>query len=458
MFVFLLFTSLVLLLVTTTTEAKSLSPTPPESIVSVTNPAAFLTAADSDNCQSIEENPDNALPDSAAAARARATLSPQSVHIAAAERKEQTSIPHDTVPNPNQSSLHSLEPLTQGFWQRFFLRSPNSAVVDDDANDATSRQKRQTSLFMCLLAASAGFGDVRSNRLYGCFVNMCTGNTIRVVTALVEHYRAGGAHNYGNHQHRAATATAATATATSNVATPAAVVISYVTGVALARTTKHIVEHHYQQVQQLHQQQQEYHQSCIAFTPINESALATQDPVLLRLMRRCLLIPSSSPSPSKLTSSVCVAITPLVLFFFAMADVWTMQATPSKTNNNLWRAAAAQAVAYGLMHTAATEATGGWPLFVVTGHWTGLSRSSVDFVWNAQTPSADPATLTTLVMHVKIIVSFVAGICGSVVLLDRIVPLLWPAVIRGARHCPAHTFTGLFYATLFFWYGTNNSQ
>lgn len=333
------------------------------------------------------------------------------------------------------------------------------------------RQNRQKTLFTCLLAASAGFGDVRSHRTYGCFVNMCTGNTIRVAVALAESITS------------ISSSSSSSFRKLRDAVVPAAVVAGYVAGVALARTSKHAI------VGRIEQQQQQ--QTTITTGSIldNVSAASTDNTLLVHRVVRKLFLPFHVASKS-LTSAVVVAVTPLIVLLFLLADLLTfaISSPPTTTAGGKaasWHAVAAvvtQACAYGLVHMAASDAVGGTVLFAVTGHYAGISRNCVDYChssWPIKNltmttttttaslppPVVEPTTASTaqqqLLGHAQMVGSFVAGIFAGVFVLDRIVPLLVAAAATGSNYgdwpllavFPVHTLTGLFYAALFLWYG-----
>ena len=152
-------------------------------------------------------------------------------------------------------------------------------------------------------------------------------------------------------------------------------------------------------------------------------------------------------------SNTCLAIVPSIALLFVLADVftwWNHKVNSSSKPAASIAALMAQAVAHGLVHETASQATGGTVLFAVTGHWASVARSATDYCGGAHNDGSSPTTAHTMKLkrHFGMVGSFIAGIVLSVFFLDHVVPLL-PAL-----YYPVYSLTGMFYVLLFSWYGT----
>jgi len=209
---------------------------------------------------------------------------------------------------------------------------PSGASFENDDNRQQlllikdQEEARRTFVFVCLLAASAGWGDVRSHRTYGCFINMCTGNTIRGTMAVVE----------GQWRNSILSFT---------------VVAGYCAGVSLARSVKHAVENH----------------------KANKPTIKTSPNAKLA---QTILLPLVSKS------NTCLAIVPLMIGLFVISDCVMARTT------KLFASALPQAIAYGLIHETASQISGGTVLFAVTGHWASISRLTTDKICTRQSQPA----------------------------------------------------------------------
>jgi uncharacterized membrane protein YoaK (UPF0700 family) len=61
-----------------------------------------------------------------------------------------------------------------------------SCDSDVDPTQDVSRQLRLTTRFLCCLSMISGFGEICSMKSYGCFLNMVTGSTVRILVAILE--------------------------------------------------------------------------------------------------------------------------------------------------------------------------------------------------------------------------------------------------------------------------------
>jgi uncharacterized membrane protein YoaK (UPF0700 family) len=91
------------------------------------------------------------------------------------------------------------EPWIQCSCNSTLLNSTSSTVVnksetesevayssDVDSSQEVLRQFSLTTRFLCCLSMISGFGDVCSMKSYGCFINMVTGSTVRIMMAFLE--------------------------------------------------------------------------------------------------------------------------------------------------------------------------------------------------------------------------------------------------------------------------------
>jgi hypothetical protein len=97
----------------------------------------------------------------------------------------------------------------------------------------------------------------------------------------------------------------------------------------------------------------------------------------------------------------------------------------------------AQAIAYGILHTVASDALDGCLLFTVTGHWAAFATSLME------------RNTEILVQQIRILGAFIAGVVAGTVFLKDIAQWL-----PSSNSCfPIHTLTGLYFAAVFLWYG-----
>jgi hypothetical protein len=240
-------------------------------------------------------------------------------------------------------------------------------------------------------------------------------------------------------------------------------------GVALARLAKHEIEAQQQQLllqttTVTHQQtnrnstkqdvQMTETVATAALVPTTTSS--TYDTSTKNL--RTLLLPTYSIS-LPLTSSVCIAVTPLIVLLFVLADVLVTVTTFWNSNAGRVLQVLPQSMAYGLMHTTASDATDGTVLFAVTGHWAAVSLLSVDryYLHKSDSIKQSEEISSFLARRARMLASFIAGVMCSVLFLDRILPILLLLATPSSNSCslcfPRHTITGLLYTALFLWYG-----
>ena len=269
------------------------------------------------------------------------------------------------------------------------------------------QDNRAESLFVSLMAASAGWGDVRAHRQYGCFVNMCTGNTIRGTLALVER------------QNRQKTIL------------PWTIVAGYCGGVGLARQVRNGLT-----VNQEKDKNKDW-------SPADQQI-------------------KSNDSSSKI-SNTCLKIIPIIVLLFTLTDlILSVINDGSATASWFWHTLSTlpQAIAYGLIHETASQATGGTVLFAVTGHWASIARLSTDQTCGpSQHTTANNKELPErrlLTRHSRIVASFVGGIVAAVLCLDYWAPLL-PEKLVERTHSVSYTITGIAYASLLYWYGNRSN-
>lgn len=262
-------------------------------------------------------------------------------------------------------------------------------------------------LFACLLAASAGWNDVRTLREYGCMINLCTGNTIRIAMAIAQ----------GTWQ---------------DGIMPGMVVTGYVIGVGLARWMEYL----YQQQQQ---QQNQLNQDLDHVLHPNQQIHAYLDQKY-----HFLSLPYTYVSFCKNT---CYAITPFLAVFFVIADVFN---TRAKKSIAVFLGVWVQSIAYGLMHeTASTKISleGRTVLFGLTGHWASISRCTTDYLLTRNSQQQRNFTLATSswMLHLCIVSSLISGVILAVWVMDFF--------SKNAFYVSFPISTGLFYVFLFLWFG-----
>jgi hypothetical protein len=349
----------------------------------------------------------------------------------------------------------------------------------------TARQRwwRRRQIFTCWLTASAGFANVQASHLYGSWLNVCSGNVLRVGAVLanalvvVVVVRGGGHHHRANGNNDSGGAAAAASSISWTV--PVAVLVGYTGGTALVRWTHNRMA--------LQQQQQE--QAAKAAAAALESSLASsssssssssslranpnshnweEDPPGTAPPRRAEPTAATTftalPPPSLPVVALRVVRTmgPWIGACLVGADVLAaVQRATTKTM--LVPCALLQAMAYGMIHLAASDASGGLVLFAITGHLAGATKATIDHCQQQQQhsgsglgtsdSSATRTTTPTGWYHACMVVSFLVGsIVGSLV-WDHAVPACLAATTTTTpRWMPIHSWTGLFYATLFWWY------
>jgi uncharacterized membrane protein YoaK (UPF0700 family) len=269
--------------------------------------------------------------------------------------------------------------------------SESQQVIEVSDLAAVDRLAARRTRFVSLLAFSAGFLDVFSQQHYGCFVNMCTGNTIRGVMAFAE-------------------------AQWTEAFFYAALVVSYCFGVGFSCW------------------------SDLQLKKLRKRQASDEGSVLPSWMTGTLN--RGRKTPPRIPHPCRVAALPVV-FLFACSD-WISALTGQ---NKLH--AAAQSAAYGLIHTTASHSTGGTVLFAMTGHWASLSRLSVE-----RNPflRSNHALRT---VHVRVLASFLSGILLSVQISRHVRPVVQSLLRAvGISRFPIHTCVGLLYAGLLLWYGS----
>lgn len=378
---------------------------------------------------------------------------------------------------------------------------PVASVSHSSTNAAMTHSKHRRILFTCLLAASAGVGDVCSMRRHsGLCVNVCTGNIIRIGTALstlLSPTRSTNAWNGIGHRDRELIAT-------TSVALPLIVVAGYAVGSALLRLVHHSVVVRTGKMDS-------WKASPGKLGPIPSTGLDTGDSNGISTLPLVKRVPQTireswskahgtfrqlSTKSSSTPLNVLVNVVPLITLLFWLADLTTVGSLTATTTagtdtafvdvdgmitaKHVWLPVLFQAIAYGIIHMAASDAVGGMVLFAVTGHMANVARTSVDWAHSQlkkvdHTPIATTNTTTLAAIesnnnstvasipvvfpgrpNALIVLSFLSGIVLGGVSWDFIMPWIEGTLAKRSIRIPFHTLTGLFYASLFFWYGRND--
>jgi uncharacterized membrane protein YoaK (UPF0700 family) len=296
------------------------------------------------------------------------------------------------------------------------VRSDPVVVEQREQQRKQHQKQRKTILFTSLLAGSAGCADVWAVREYGCFVNLCTGNTFRAVLAICEG------------RFRDATV-------------PTAVVLGYTLGVLWQRTLRNRTHT---------KTDRRRGRFCTTTTDAKVDIVLATLPSIVGCFVLADVVPVAAAALLQATTKTTTRIK-------AVGPPPPHHCSDATQRPPLLVATAAavvacQAVAYGVIHTLAQDSTDSNPpvVFAVTGHWTGLSKCLADGPVPSPAAAARAAVGTTeaaWMVHLRILASFVTGIAAGSVLFrkDRDRGLLLLARVP-------FTAMGVFYSLAFLWY------
>jgi hypothetical protein len=339
------------------------------------------------------------------------------------------------------------------------------SVADDDDESklwTTARRalwRRRQIIFTCLLTASAGFANVQASHLYGSlWLTVCSGHLVRLGAALA---RALVVHVQGTNENRRASSNIISWTI------PVAVLVGYTCGTALVRWS-------YNNSMVALQQQQPHTPAQAAAAAVESCSSSSSLPLPLhgpaiRSCRAAEPMTTTALSPSMVVAlRVVRSMGPWIGACFVGADAMAvlLRSWTHFSPLVLPVVLLLQAMAYGMIHLAASDASGGMVLFAVTGHLAGATKATVDH--HCQPHTKDSASSSHTVVgaattrtttptptgwyHAFMVVSFLVGsIVGSLV-WDHAIPACLAKGITTPRWMPLHSWTGLFYTALFWWY------
>jgi hypothetical protein len=384
------------------------------------------------------------------------------------------------LPRPFRPQPQSQQPVVSTTTTTTTLAAPLAVSTRESKVSCwTARQRlwRRRQIFTCWLTASAGFANVQASHLYGSWLNVCSGNVLRVgavlANALVVVVVRGGHHHHENNGNNGSGGGAA-AVSSISWTVPVAVLVGYTGGTALVRWT-------HNRMASLQQQQQE--QAAKAALESSLASLASSSSSLRANPNSHNWEddhPGTAP-PRRVepTAATLTALTPPSMPVVALRVVRTMgpwigaclvgadvlsavRTTTTTTKTMLVPCALLQAMAYGMIHLAASDASGGLVLFAITGHLAGATKATIDHCQQQQhsgsglgtsDSSATRTTTPTGWYHACMVVSFLVGsIVGSLVWDHAVPAYLATTTTTTPRWMPIHSWTGLFYAALFWWY------
>ena len=230
------------------------------------------------------------------------------------------------------------------------------------------------------MAFLAGCMDIVFYKRFQCYVNMMTGNTIRFASALANAQWMDAAFGFS-------------------------LLLSYSVGAGICR----LVDLKLRQ----RRQRQEGNQQLVAKN-------------------------TSSPE-----SQLCVAVAPLVLVLFALADLVALT-----VHNRIY--APILSIGFGIVNAASSAATGGTILYAMTGHFMKLASSAVEKWWFLDDDDEGKTVkVACCQFHWRILASFIAGLLLSYKASNILIPILKQSSLR----LPLQTMVGFLYALLLVWYG-----
>ena len=228
---------------------------------------------------------------------------------------------------------------------------------------------------------------MRSLRTVGSTISMCTGGTIRAVMYATE----------GRWR---------------EVQLPAVVVTCYSLGCMLARHLQQQAESHWSRD---HRSSSVSMISSMAEPHTSMPILGFHVPFLFECKK----------------SMLAVSTVPVILGLFVLADY---------VKPVLLLCVGAQALAYGLMHTAAQKLCGGTVLFAVTGHYSAASKAVVERVHGRDGAGR------VLWERGSMLGLFALGVVAAVLFWDHVVPAL------SFQLDYEHSCSGIWFAALFLWF------
>jgi hypothetical protein len=298
---------------------------------------------------------------------------------------------------------------------------------------ATSKTTTGTStktVFLCTLAVISGFGEICAMKSYGCFINMVTGATIRILMSAVTV----GSNN--------AAAIHPTTTITTPFV-PLGVMTGYLSGVVISRILQH-----------------RYHRHHPAVTEQPEISTIAPSTGGLGTTTGTAATATTSTSATKATLIPPWFVIPFVVLLFSMPELLTtlcqwrqLQLGTAAQVGGIVTAfyAMIHAVGYGFVaETVSDIVRTPTNVYVLTAHFTTIAKSIVDqFILRNSTAGTDTTkpsfTLVTTPqqrLSVQIVSSFSLG--GIVALyMHRYCKFLLPF---------QHSVAGLLFASTFVWY------
>jgi uncharacterized membrane protein YoaK (UPF0700 family) len=296
-----------------------------------------------------------------------------------------------------------------------------------------------STIFVCALAMISGFGEICSLKSYGCFVNMVTGSTVRIILGIVE-----GQFDM--------------------IRIPLCVTTGYLSGIMLARIFKKNIE--VKRVTPANQLQNNYEILHQRLLPTRISQMYFTYKNLLQLTKSIF----RKRYTSSLSSELLWSVTPLIFFLFTFPEVFnaitrTFWGKNIVTFFPLSLNVLLQAIGYGLIAQIVSDIlTIPTNVYVLTGHYVTITKSIIDIYINRlysnsatnSTSSLKPRQRSILsfahnpqqLQSIQILLSFVTGALVALAMYQCCTFLL-PI---------QHSITGFLFITTFLWYSLRRND
>jgi Protein of unknown function (DUF1275) len=292
---------------------------------------------------------------------------------------------------------------------------------------------KSSAIFLCSLAMISGFGEICSLKSYGCFINMVTGSTVRILLGIAE----------GQYD---------------TVFVSVCVITGYLSGIMLARIIKKNIElNHTTQIKQGGMDDDKP----ILRQP--QRHMATRIGQLFWIKRNLTQFIKSISQKRNPLSELLWSVTPLILILFTFPELLNI------ATRRIWDMGIVayiplpfkillQATGYGLIAQVISDtSTIPTTVYVLTGHYVTLSKSFIDELLNKQqnsdvlpstTSKPDRISIRSFVhtpqqrQSFQIVSSFVIGACVAL-LMYQYCTFLLPV---------QHSVTGILFIITFLWY------
>jgi uncharacterized membrane protein YoaK (UPF0700 family) len=245
-------------------------------------------------------------------------------------------------------------------------------------NATHRRQKQQLpsttayAIFIYSLAMISGFAEICSLKSFGCFTNMVTGSTVRIVSGIVE----------GQF---------------STLGVPMCVTIGYISGIMLGRIVKHYID----TMKGIHDN--------VVLVPSHRFQQVVSKSSHSRLYLRNIILRMQIAASRNPSSMLLRSATPLILILFTTPEIVRM-VLKRTAQDSVFRVPTpfivlCQAIGYGFIAQAISEVqTIPTNVYVLTGHYVSISKS---FINHCLKSPINTGTAQTTLSKIKRILSFV---------------------------------------------------